>query len=553
LVTEGADLGGSRLPAADKVYVAPGVVASAPAQSELPGADWLLDIGQLNLREPALDSVQVRGYGLEQEQWASLSGHPQINFEAPGIKGFTGMRWQRFLSVGEMLHISGQYGQDRSDGIVQLRLLDPARNTVADGRFKNGQNFRLMARVKTRGTLEYTLQAWAAGKLQSEQILPIDAGAGNRLNIMIVQSAPSFETRQLKDFAAANGHRVRINTDISKGKYINQSVNLPEDADTTFSPQVLAEQDILIMDGRAFATLPALRRQWLSDAVQSGLGLLLLADSSLLAEFEKTATTLLDGFGLTSLSGAEPRLIPRLITGGGQRDWQEPVAVAAMQLSADDADVLIDGNDGRDLVVRRSSGLGQIGISLISHSHSWLTAGHRTQWSDYWSALLSALSRQRGDSFLLPPAETAFYRVDQRTPLCALTTNSETSIVVGDTGSTGQHTTLELQAAADMLQSPRRCAFFWPRARGWHKVQLLAGSDGAVLDQKAIYVFAADQWLAQQRDQRVKATRTRAADGKVLPSSTENPAPEPLSVFWLWLTLVVSASLLWLERKLDFG
>ncbi len=549
LVTEGADLSKILRADTDEVYVAPGVAASGEARRDLATANWLLDIGQLQLREPALKSIEVLGYGLESQQWLSLSGPLDIDFEAPAIGGFTGMRWQRFLLEGETLRVNGHFGQVADDGIIQLRLLDPAANTVAETRLKKGQDFSLAAPVKTRGMLEFKLQAWDADKLLSEEVLPLDVGADKPLNIMVEQSSPSYETRQLKDFAAANGHRVRINSDISTGKYINQSANLPADASTTFSPQVLAGQDLLIMDGRAFAALPAARMQWLSDAVENGLGLLLLADSTLVEEFGNFKTGLLNGFSLTPLSDAETTLIPRLPTAGA-RDWQEPVATAAMQLSATGADVLVTGSDGRDLVVKRATGLGQVGISLISHSHSWLTAGNRAQWSDYWAALFTALARQRADSFLLPPAATDFFRVAQRTAVCAFSKDDDAHIVVGS----AQSDSLELQPAADVLRSQRKCAYFWPRSGGWYRIQLLSGTGGTILDQKAIYVFQADQWRDQQRERRVEATSIRAGESKTtLATPTETKVSEPLSRFWLWLILVLCATFLWLERKLYFA
>jgi hypothetical protein len=53
---------------------------------------------------------------------------------------------------------------------------------------------------------------------------------------------------------------------------------------------------------------------------------------------------------------------------------------------------------------------------------------------------------------------------------------------------------------------------------------------------------------------RSKATLERAAySGVEPPASGETRVYEPIGLFWLWLTLVLSATFLWLERKLDFG
>jgi hypothetical protein len=112
----------------------------------------------------------------------------------------------------------------------------------------------------------------------------------------------------------------------------------------------------------------------------------------------------------------------------------------------------------------------------------------------------------------------------------------------------------ELQLTADSLNSPLQCAYFWPETSGWHRLQLVSGDSGDIVDQKAIYVFDTDQWLAQQRNQRVQATRAMASNSTFQPQESRAKwVSEPINPSWLWLTLVLSASILWLERKLDIA
>lgn len=552
LITEGADLAGIGNASYASLYVAPGVTASPGEQQELKTANWLLDIGQLQLREPALSAIEIHGYGLDQAQWQGFSDQLQIDFKPLEINGFTAMRWQRSLVEGETLVVSGSYQTPDADAIIELRLLDPAANIVDEARIKNGQGFSLTTAIKARGNLEFRLQAWNSETRLSDQVVPIESGSGTRLNIMIRQSAPSFETRALKNYAADNGHRIRLNTDLSKGKTLSQSANLPGDVETGFSPRILAEQDVLIMDGRALIDLPLTQREWLDDAVEKGLGLLVLADSVLLQHIGELNTNTLNGFHLAPLAASETMVNPRLLTRGASV-WQEPLPTAAMQLTADDADVLIDNGYGENLVARRPKGLGYISISLINHSHNWLTSGQRGDWGDYWSVLLANISRQRGGSYLLPQAETNFYRVNQRVAVCVFTDEKNVSVAVHPITPQIQQSVLEVQLTADTMNSPRQCAYFWPETSGWQQIQLLSGNRESILDQKAVYVFPADQWPAQQRKQRMQATRTKANINKsLILEGEEKWVSEPISPFWLWLTLVLSASLLWLERKLDF-
>ena len=552
LVTEGADFQVFGLVDSARLYVAPGVDATA-AKQHLNRANWLLDIGQLPQREPALEEIKLHGFGLDHDQWQVLPDQIQIDFNPPPVYGFTAMRWQRRVVEGETMVVSGRFLSPGPNAVTELRLLDPAGNIAGSTRVKSGQGFSLPTYIKARGNLEFRLQAWHEGIKQSEQLLPLESVMGAPLNIMIRQSAPSFETRALSNDATIDGHKVRINTDISKGKTLEQSINLPRDADTSLSPAVLAEQDLLIMDGRALADLPITQRQWLDDSIEKGLGLLVLADSTLLQRFDELNTDLLAGFHLSPLPGTEPMVYPRLLTRYTEA-WQQPLQTDAMSLDAGDADVLVDDGNGRSLVIRQPKGQGHIGITLINHSHTWLTSGQRAAWGEYWSAVSASLARQSAASYLLPQAETAFYREDEKAEICALTAEMNARVVIQANTPRETSSLFKLQLAADNLNSPLRCVYFWPEAGGWHRLQMVSGDSGDILDQKAIYVFTADQWLAQQRDQRVQATQAMAFNGKT--RAREAPAKwvsVPIDPFWLWLALMLSATILWLERKLDIA
>jgi len=495
-------------------------------------------------------NIDVRGFGLSRTQWQSLPADTGITFQAPAVSGFTGMHWPRTLVAGETLHIGGHFSDPTAKAVITLRLLDPVGDMVDEARARNEDYFSLSARPRSSGNLVYTLQAWSGDVLLSEQPVTTSVGTAATINIMVQQSAPSFETRQLKNYAAGNGAQVLINTRISRGKSITQSANLPDKADITFSPQTLARKDILIMDGRALVQLADQQHQWLSDAIINGLGLLILADASLLEELEKPGHKLLPGFELTPNPDAQTEAVPRLISNPAS-GWQQPLPVAAMQLQARDADVLIDNGQGGALVINKPKGLGHIAISLINQSHRWLTSGSKDHWSDYWAALIAAISRNSSDSYLLAQADSVFLKTGERTPVCAISSSDKLVARISPVNTDGPQPELDIPLSSDSLGSPRQCGWFWPQHSGWHQISLQTESGDSTLDQKDLFVFDHHQWLAQSRHERVVSTNEHAQD-KARQRAESKPAKwvsEPLDVFWLYLLLVTSASLLWLERK----
>jgi hypothetical protein len=136
---------------------------------------------------------------------------------------------------------------------------------------------------------------------------------------------------------------------------------------------------------------------------------------------------------------------------------------------------------------------------------------------------------------------------DRRQTLCAMAENSEVSIVVGPFAGDER---LTLETGAPRTGGPQRCAVFWPWLPGWHRASLFTPGNDAALSETFFYVFADDEWQSHRRYARQQATLRRAAapgTDALLPTRT---VPEVISPLWPWLVLMLSASLLWLERRL---
>lgn len=583
LISEGIDLEKNPASSGNIVYIAPGGLPDLSDQQAMTNANWLLDMGQLNLREPALSSVELLGYGLSKAQWQSIPENVQINFVAPPLVGFSDMHWPHTLIMGQTMTIQGDFNGSDPDAIFELRLLDPAGQQINQQRIRAGEHFSLMVRPKSQGNILYRLQAWQKDTLLSDQAVTVSVGIATPLQIMVKQSAPSFETRQLKDFASTTGTEVLMYTRTSKGKSITQMVNQANASDTTFSPTSLAASDWLIIDGRALIDLPATQQQWLYEAVQSGLGVLVLADESLLTDFDKLSDNLLRGFSLSADNDGDDEVIPQLVNVSGfQNELPLPVFPAKLTANTDQAplDMIVSDQNGRALIASQSIGLGKVAIGLISQSYRWVTAGHRISWSNYWSALSTALSRPKLNAMLIPPADNEFYSKNQRGQVCAFTSTQDVLVRIssnsggvpqeagnqesgnqesgnasrrnGESGN-GQPV-FELPLTIDSRGSARKCAWYWPTVSGWQNIQLLSPDSSEVLDSQSRYIWRNDQWPGQKRFERRNASNDRLAQSKQAAgeSAPEKLVTEPLNTFWLWLLFITCASALWLERKLDW-
>ncbi len=564
LLTEGAIAGsaysGHQYATAD--FVAENTKTVAMAEPE-----YLSDSGQLPLREPALSRLEVVGFGLDKAQWSAFPQQLQLDFKPPPLTGPVDLRWSRQLFSGERLQISGRWLDPGSGSITELVLTDPAGMAVDEIRVRDGDRFSLSSVPRSAGNLVYTLGP--ADKQTQSEAVTVFVAIQKPVMLMVQQSAPSFESRALKNWAAGNGTTVIVQSQTSLDSTITQWVNVPKfSPDSTlnssmdntgiiFSPQLLSRLDLLIMDGRALVALRQPQLTWLESAVQNGLGLLVFLDDSLLAA---DPTGLLAGLELKRDANLATEVIPywRGRNPGPIGEQKMPVAnikIATTPGKPPSGRSLISDASGRTLNLVREYGLGRVSITALRERHRWLTSGRRDLYGQYWSRLMTEIARPNQQSYLLPATETSIAQARQHTDVCAMSKQTDLAIEIRLLPA-GVSDSLQMVLPADPMGSQRRCSWFYPPQAGWYSVSLKSLKDDNILDTKNIYVSSASQWLSHKRWQRQLATRQRATQFNTASSSpdgiTWQQIAVPVKLFWPWFLLLLSCTALWLERKLDF-
>jgi hypothetical protein len=535
LVTEGAPSAPS---AVANAYVAP------DAGDYGRGPQYLLDAGQLPLREPALGTLTIMGHGLETMQWQRFPDDLAIRFDPPSPSGLVAAGWPRSLVQGEALIVTGRYLEDPLAKATTIELLDPAGATAAVHDLLSGDAFELMAQPKAAGLLEYRLRVLGTdGELHSEAV-PVHVRSGQRPLLYVLQSAPSFETRQLRNWAGDSGATVVTDTVITRGRELRQLVNADQLADDRLSPALLGITGLAIVDGRAWAELDARRRAWFETAVREGMGLLILADGDL-ATYLDGNDTLLQGFGLSERQRDQDGYIPVWESSASQ----QRLPVLGLELAHRDGAPLTRIDSGEVIEAYRNVGLGRVAISILRERHRWLTSGEAATYTAYWARLMGRIGRPAPLPYLLPAADDAWSRPHRRSRLCAMAGDTEVTFEVAPLQG---EPTLALESAAPGFGGPRRCTEFWPRQPGWHRVTLQAGADGERLSEAWFYVFGEHQWQNHRRYSRQQATLRRASRIAADEAAMTRTARVDVEPLWPWLVFMISAGLLWLERRLSF-
>jgi hypothetical protein len=521
---------------------------------------------QVLSHQPDISNLHVLGDGLSAEQWRDMQlligdtfKNISITFSTfkPRI-GLINMQWPRELAVGQFIQIKGQLqgsdGPDTVDNIYQVTLVDPIGQIVETIRLKASESFTLSFPATSIGQWVYRLQLSKSGEnnpIADEPIAFVVAKPAP-LRILIKQSAPSFETRQLKNWAAEFGSQISVLTQISQTKDIRQNINMDTEtleqitltANEPFTEQALVNFDWLLIDGRALLTLTAQQTTALQTAIKNGLGMYIITDNELINAWPVPSLDWLLDINLQPLDVANYSAIPY---------WPHSKIEQAMPLvkanitSARGA-YLVQNKEAQILVSHSKIGLGHVAVSLINTTYGWQTSGLTEQYSHYWQSVIYELARPKQSAYWQSTQPNSLTLVNKHMQKCLLGA-TELGVTTYD-----QHP-YPLILTQDLIQTEQQCLTMWPTNAGWHK--LIWSENTTVTDTNNAPTSSVNTWFyahAEQDWQQWRQVKNQLVSQKIaqqqITKKGEKPSVKSLDKDWVWALLVLSMSLLWLERKL---
>ena len=516
--------------------------------------------------EPTLQHLVVIGDGMTMQQWQRFkqrkgSNDPAISVtlkKGSAVTGLVSMRWQRQLNRGQWQRVSGvlQVAPAEAKGNLQqtlyhVYLKDPAGQVVAQQAVRDGETFELLVNVKTEGLWQYQLALAKASDdiTVVEENLAFEVTRPSLAKLLIRQSAPSFETRHVKNWAVEQGAQVTVETQISKNRYISQHANYPQEdrsdektaqVDSFDTLSTLDQYDLLIIDARGLMKLSQRQQDNLAVAVKRGLGVLVIGDSTLFTE--NNLPGVLNQFRISHGSTIE--------SDQSLLSWQfdqagEPLNVIAADIPASSGFSLVKGAEGRVIVPGIHWGLGKVAISLTNQTYQWRTAGQRQLYSRYWQFLFESLARQSLAPYLLPVENDHLNIARQPLPRC-FSVNENLYSRLADyalryEGAEGKPVALIPQV--DEVNQNMACGVIYPASSGWQRITLSANEETL---SHSLYVYNESDWPAWQQQRKHNA-------GKRMQSAMQTGLKQTywteISLWPLWWGLLLMCSLLWIERK----
>ena len=516
--------------------------------------------------EPTLQHLVVIGDGMTMQQWQRFkqrkgSNDPAISVtlkKGSAVTGLVSMRWQRQLNRGQWQRVSGVLQVAPAEAIGNLQqtiyhvyLKDPAGQVVAQQAVRDGETFELLVNVKTEGLWQYQLALAKASDdiTVVEENLAFEVTRPSLAKLLIRQSAPSFETRHVKNWAVEQGAQVTVETQISKNSYISQHANYPQEdrsdektaqVDSFDTLSTLDQYDLLIIDARGLMKLSQHQQDNLAVAVKRGLGVLVIGDSTLFTE--NNLPEVLNQFRISHGSTIE--------SDQSLLSWQfdqagEPLNVIAADIPASSGFSLVKGAEGRVIVPGIHWGLGKVAISLTNQTYQWRTAGQRQLYSRYWQFLFESLARQSLAPYLLPVENDHLNIARQPLPSC-FSVNENLYSRLADyalryEGAEGKPVALIPQV--DEVNQNMACGVIYPASSGWQRITLSANEETL---SHSLYVYNESDWPAWQQQR--KHSAGKRMQNAMQAGLTQTYWTE-ISLWPLWWGLLLMCSLLWIERK----
>lgn len=512
----------------DAVLMTPGAERgnSQRLADSLGGAPVFTSLADALAHRDGMRRLHVIGWGLDADDWVRLESIPVTFHAAPLPAGFDRVSWPAHIVLGDRLTIDGVLSGRRGSTI---ELVDPT-GIVDSSAVDSAGAFHLETEPRAQGQILYTARVRGAAVAET---LGVDVAAPPAWRVLVLESAPRPETTVLRDWLARRGGAVAVRSTVSRDRVHREFVNRPTTSLDVVTGSLLAQFDLVMIDGRTLARLGAQERAALHRAVEvDGLGVLLVPDTVKSDYF-------LD-FAEQRRGDLEERLVRPVWHDRGAREPLAP-AVAAEPYALVDrfgAATLIGDGFGHALAQVAPRGAGRVTLSLITGTARWRRSGLSDTYATYWSRLLAATATPSRDTPRWSVATPGPWIVGRPVALEAATELPLTTALV--TGPAGTLDTVFLARDA----SGRWRGIYWPRAPGWHA---LAGAGSP-----AIYVQGPGSWVGVRAELRLAASLQASVTAERRERATRTaltvPA-RPVPEGWAFALFLVAVGYLWSERR----
>lgn len=480
------------------------------------------------------DTVYVLGYGLPAEVRTALNNCYWRQLPITHRPELQHVQWPATVQVGNWFTLHALF-ENKTAKPVRLQLSVPGTILADSAAIKAGEakSIALHLPTKTTGPVLAVFNILEGNRIVLRDTVVFAVLPARKLNILLLESTPSFETKYLRNALAQQGHAITVRTQVSRDAYQYQWLNTPQQP-IEMTAAALAKFDLILADNAALAA--GVTQQNVLQAVRDGLGVVLLDAGSTAGN----PSALYQMFK-ARVSGVDTEPVPFYWTSETVIGTVTLKTGTRFELQPFQKNLMADAA-GNALVVQTNLGAGSVIALGFAESYALLLQNRQTDYAALWAHLLGATVRQQTNTLKVRAAN---FLPRVQVPLTLnLQTNAAEAALVKLMDATGDSVLVPLRQSA--IDPAQWTGSYWPRRPGWHQVR---HQDL----QTWFYVYPDSAWHAMELQHRYAASRVSAEQQQPTAASTADKrptTPTPISLFWFWGLLLAALTFLWVERKL---
>lgn len=470
------------------------------------------------------ETVFILGNGLLQYDLWQLDSLNVIYIGGNGIKGISNFKYDAKNNVGNDLIINGRYKQPSKH---RLFLEDPAGKALDSLVLGNNnvQDFKLSTKLKVKGEFIYQLtEKDSLDRIVSKNPIPLLVAKQKQLRILIVNATPSFETKYLKNYLAESGHKVVVQSRLTKSRYKYEYFNMGKRPAVRFSREQLKPYDLAIVDFQTLNSLSSKAKNAFETSIkENGLGLFIQPEPSL---FYKRNRWHSFNFDANRANNINLNINPKKAIAKFPHIFKNGIFI----------EPILDGKNALITSAYKRLGMGRIGTSVLKNTYELQLKGDSKIYKQIWAKTIENVSK-RGNPTVEWSSESVLTYVNEPFHF-QLRTNEELPIVFTD-----KNYQVALKQDVNIKSSWNGTTY--PREIGWKT--LITKQDSTNIFK--YFVTDDSTW------QTLKAADIININKKYFNNKSRNhvetkDANKPINPICLFIIFTICIGYLWLEPKL---
>lgn len=470
----------------------------------------------------SIRTVYVLGNGVAPYDFWQLEHIAKTYMGGDAINGIARLKYEQELVLGDSLKVDGLYVKPSMGNWLVLE--DAAGNGLDSMKVKGTENLRFGLQTKPKVAGEFIYKLVEKDSLHFELLsdpLPLKVRPENTLEILIINTFPTFETKYLKNFLAENGHELLVRSQLSKNKYKFENFNRKQGSIYGFTSTNLRNFDLVIIDAGSYLGLSAASKEALEEQIENeGLGVFIQSDVSIVNNGGRFGFRLKRNFNSeTSLSNWPKVKIP----------------VYPSSLEADVLTQPILSSQNRILSAYIQKGAGRLGTTLLNDTYQLVLNGNEAVYQYIWSTTISAVSQK---SMPMVQWETENFIAYQDVPFRFKLRTSISNPEVVDEG----NNQIALRQNFQLLDEWEGVVY--SRERGWNQLGIIGDSTMT----SSYYVVENTAWKSINATD-VSRENERKFRGNI-PSEVVISTSKPMSRWWFFVAFALAMGYLWVLPRI---